>query len=93
MLPVSLYGCEMWSLTFWEEHVLSVENRVLRRMFGPKRDEMMGGWRKLHNKEHNLFYYLPNIFRMIKSRMMRGVGNVAFMEAMKNAYKIFGWTA
>jgi hypothetical protein len=52
MLPVVLYGCETWSLTVREEHKLrEFENRVLRRIFGPKRDEVMGGWRKLHNEE------------------------------------------
>jgi hypothetical protein len=52
ILPVVLYGCETWSLTIREEHRLKVlEKRVLRRMFGPKRDEVAGGWRKLHNEE------------------------------------------
>jgi hypothetical protein len=52
ILPVILYGCETWSLTLKEEHRQRVfENRVLRRIFGPKRDEVTGGWRKLHNKE------------------------------------------
>jgi hypothetical protein len=52
ILPVVLYGCETWSLTLREEHRLRVfENRVLRRIFGPKRDEMTGEWRKLHNEE------------------------------------------
>jgi hypothetical protein len=57
ILPVVLYGCETWSLTQREEHRLRVfENRVLRRIFGPKRDEVMGEWRKLHNEElHNLY--------------------------------------
>jgi hypothetical protein len=57
ILPVVLYGCETWSLTLREEHRLSVfENRVLRRIFGPKRDEVTGGWRKLHNEElHNMY--------------------------------------
>jgi hypothetical protein len=56
ILPVVLYGCETWSLTLREEHRLRVfENRVLRRIFGPKRDEVTGYWRKLHNEElHNL---------------------------------------
>jgi hypothetical protein len=56
ILPVVLYGCETWSLTLREEHRLRVfENRVLRRIFGPKRDEVIGGWRKLHNEElHDL---------------------------------------
>jgi hypothetical protein len=52
VLDVVLYGCETWSLTLMEEHRLRVfENRVLRRIFGPKRDEVTGGWRKLHNEE------------------------------------------
>jgi hypothetical protein len=51
ILPVVLYGCETWSLTLREEHRLRVENRVLRRIFGPKRDELTGDWRKLHNEE------------------------------------------
>jgi hypothetical protein len=57
ILPVVLYGCETWSLTLRKEHRLRVfENRALRRMSGPKRDEMMGGWRKLHNEElHDLY--------------------------------------
>jgi hypothetical protein len=57
ILPVVLYGCETWSLILREEGRLrAFENRVLRRMFGPKRDEVTGGWRKLHNEElHNLF--------------------------------------
>jgi hypothetical protein len=57
ILPVVLYGCETWSLTLREEHRLRVpENRVLRRIFGPKRDEVTGGWKKLHNEElHNLY--------------------------------------
>jgi hypothetical protein len=50
-MPVVLYGCGTWSLTLREEHRLRVfENRVLRRIFGPKRDDMMGEWRKLHNE-------------------------------------------
>jgi hypothetical protein len=54
ILPVVLYGCETWSLTLREEHRLRVfENRVLRRIFGPKRDEVTGEWRRLHNKELN----------------------------------------
>jgi hypothetical protein len=57
ILPVALYGCETWSLTLREEHRLRVfENRILRRIFEPKRDEVMGEWRKLHNEElHNLY--------------------------------------
>jgi hypothetical protein len=75
ILPVVLYGCETWSLTVREENRLRVfENMVLRRIFGPKRDELMGDWRKLHNKELHNFYSSPNIIRMIKSRRMRRAG-------------------
>jgi hypothetical protein len=78
ILPVVLYGCETWSLTLREENRLRVfENRVLRRIFGPKRDEVMGDWRKLHNKELHNLYSLPNIIRMIKSRRIRCAGHVA----------------
>jgi hypothetical protein len=66
-LPVVLYGCETWSLTLREERGLRVfENRVLRRIFGPKRDEVTGGWRKLHNEEFHNLYTSPSIIRMIK---------------------------
>jgi hypothetical protein len=62
ILPVALYGCETWSLTLREERRLSVsENRVLRRISGPKRDEARGEWRKLHNEELNDLYSLPSI--------------------------------
>jgi hypothetical protein len=72
ILPVALYGCEIWSPTLSEEHGLRVfENRVLRRIFGPKRDEWIGGWRKLHNKELHKLYPSPSIIRMNKSRRMR----------------------
>jgi hypothetical protein len=65
--PVVLYGCETWSLTLREERRLRVfENRVLRAVFGPKRDEVTGEWRKRHNEELNDRYYLPNIVRVIK---------------------------
>jgi hypothetical protein len=66
MLPVVLYGCETWSLTLGEEHRLRVfENRVLRRIFGPKREED-GSGRKLHNDELHSLYSSPNIVRVIK---------------------------
>ena len=72
ILPVVLYGCETWSLTLREERRLRVfENRVLRRIFGPKRDEVTGKWRKLHNEEMNNLYSTPNIVQVIKSRRMR----------------------
>jgi len=77
-LPVVLYGCETWSLTLGEERRLRVlENRVLRRIFGTKRDEVIGELRKLHNEELNDLYSSPNVFRVIKSRRMRWAGHVA----------------
>jgi len=75
-----LYGCETWSLTLREEHGLGVfGNRVLRRIFGPKRDRVTGKWRLLHNEEVKDLYCSPNIVGVIKSRRMRWVGNVARM--------------
>ena len=68
-LPVVLYGCETWSLTLREERRLRVlENRVQRRIFGPKGDEAIGDWRKPHNEELNDLFSSPNIVRVIKSR-------------------------
>jgi hypothetical protein len=65
---VVLYGCEAWSLALREEHRLRVfENRVLRRILGPKRDEVTGEWRKLHDEELHDLFSLPRIIRMIKS--------------------------
>ena len=70
-MPVVLYGCEIWSLTLREERRLRVfENRVLRRVFGPKRDEVTGEWRKLHNKELRDLYSLPNIVRVVLSMFL-----------------------
>jgi len=72
ILPVALYGCENWSLTLREEHRLRIfEKMVLRRIFGPERDEATGEWRKLHNEERNDLYSSPNVVRMIKSGIMR----------------------
>jgi hypothetical protein len=80
ILPVVLYGCETWSLTLREEHRLRVfENRVLRRIFGPKRDEVTGEWRKLHSGELHNLYSSPDINRQIKSRRMRWAGHAACM--------------
>jgi len=71
-LPVVLYGCETWSLTLREELRLRVfENGVLRRIFGPKRDEVTRVWSKLHNEELNELYSSPSIVRVIKSRIIR----------------------
>jgi hypothetical protein len=88
---VVLYSCETWSLTLKEEHRLRVlENRVLRRILGPKRDEMIGGWRKIHNEELHNLYCSPSIrvIRIIKSRRMRWAGHVARIRAKINAYRI-----
>jgi len=88
-LPVVLYGCETWSLTSREERGLRVfGNRVLRRIFGPKRDEVKGEWRKLHNEEHHSLYSSPNIVRVIKSRRMRWAGHVACMGERRGVYRV-----
>jgi hypothetical protein len=80
ILPVVLYGCETWSLTLREDHRLRVfENRVLRRIFGRKRVEVTGEWRKLHNGELHNLYSSADIVRQIKSRRMRWAGHVARM--------------
>ncbi|KAJ4441696.1 hypothetical protein ANN_11554 [Periplaneta americana] len=78
ILPVLLYGCETWTLTLREEHRLRVfENKVLRKIFGAKRDEVTGEWRKLHNTELHALYSSPNIIRNLKSRRLRWAGHVA----------------
>jgi hypothetical protein len=80
ILPVVLYECETWSLTLREERRLRVfENRVLRRVFMPKRDEVTWEWRMLRNEELNDLYSLPNTVRVVKSRRMRLAGYVAPM--------------
>jgi hypothetical protein len=89
VLPVVLYGCETWSLTLREEQRLRVfENRVLRRIFGPKRYEATGEWRRLHNEELNDLYSSPNIIRVIESIRMRWAGHVARMGENRGAYRI-----
>jgi hypothetical protein len=65
-----------------------LESRVLRRIFGPKRDDVTGDWRKLHNEELHNLYSSPNIIRMIKSKRMRWVGHVARVGETRNAYRI-----
>ena len=64
------------------------ENRVLRRVFGPKRDEITGEWRKLYNEELSDLYPLPNIVRVVKSRRMRWAGHVAHMEEGRGAHRV-----
>jgi hypothetical protein len=89
ILPVVLYGCETWSLTLREKHRLRVfENRVLRRIFGPMKDEVTGEWRKLHNGELHNLYSSPDIVRQIKSRRMRWAGHVARMGEGRNVYRV-----
>jgi len=89
ILPVILYGCETWSLTLREERELRVfENMVLRRIFGPRRVEVTGDWRRLHNEELNDLYCSPNIVRVIKSRRMRWAGHVARMGEERGVYRV-----
>ena len=89
---VVLYGCETWSLTLREESRLRVfENMILRRIFGPKRDEN-GEWKRLHNEELHSLYRSPNIVRVIKSRRLRWAGHVARMEEGRSAFKILTGT-
>jgi hypothetical protein len=85
ILPVVLYGCETWSLILREEHRLRVfENRVLKRIFGPKGDEVMGERRKFHNGELHNLYPSPDNIRQIKSRRTRWAGHVARMGEGRN---------
>jgi hypothetical protein len=82
-----LYGCETWSLTLREEHRLGVfKNGMLRRIFGPKKDEVMGGWRELHDEELHNLYYSPSIIRKVEEDEM--VRHVARNGAERNAYRI-----
>jgi hypothetical protein len=87
-LPVVLYGCGSWSLTLREESRLRVfENKVLRKIFGPKRDDVTEEWRRLRNKELYALYSSPNIIRVIKSRRLRLAGHVACMGERRGAYR------
>ena len=91
ILHVIFYGCETWPLTLREERRLRVfENRVLRIIFGPKREEVTEEWKKLHNEELSDLYCSPNIVRVIKSRRMRWAGHVACMEERRDIYSFFG---
>jgi len=81
--------CQIFSLTLREERRLRMfENRVLRRIFGPKREDVTGEWRNLHNEELNDLYYSPNIFRVIKSRIMRWAGHVARVGDSRVLYRV-----
>jgi hypothetical protein len=89
ILPVILYGCETWSLTLKEEHKLRVfENKVLRKIFGPKRDEETGEWRILHNVELHTLYSSPDIVRLVKSRRLRWAGHVARMGEERGVFNV-----
>ena len=80
ILPVILYCCKSWSTTLADEHKLRVfENRVLGKIYGPKRDEMTGEWRRLHNEELHGLYDSPDVIRIMKSRRIRWAGHVARM--------------
>jgi len=88
ILLVVLYGCETWSLTLKEERRLRLfENRVLR-IFEPRRDDVTGDWRKLHNEELNDLYWSPNFVRVIKSRRMRWAGHVASMGERRGVHRV-----
>jgi len=90
ILPVVLYGCETWSLTLTEERRLRVfENRLLRRIFQPKRVEVKGEWRRLNNEELNDLYSSPNIVQVIKSKRMRWAGRVARMVEKRGVHRVF----
>jgi hypothetical protein len=88
ILPDVLCGCGTWSLIVREECRLRVfKNGVLRRIFGPKRNEVTGEWRRLHNKELYALYSSPNIIQVTKSRRLRWAGHVAHMGERRGAYR------
>jgi hypothetical protein len=89
ILPIVLYSCETWSLTLKELYKLRVcEKKVLRRICQSKREEVVGGWRRLHNEDLHNLYASPSIILVIKSTRMKCAGHVACMEEMRNAYNI-----
>ncbi|KAJ4440919.1 hypothetical protein ANN_10767 [Periplaneta americana] len=91
VLPVVLYGCETWTLTLREEQSLRVfENKVLRKIFGARRDKVTGEWRKLHNAELDALYFSPDIIRNVKSRRLISVGHVAHIGESRNVYSVLG---
>jgi hypothetical protein len=84
-----LHGCETWSLTIREERKLRIfENRVLRTIFGLKRDEMTGGWGKLHNEEFHNMCSSPNTILIINSRRMRWTGHIACIGEKRHTYRV-----
>ena len=90
ILPLVLYRCETWSLTLRVERRLRVfENRVLRRLFGPKRDKVTRAWRKLLKEQLNNLYSSPNTVRVIKSRRMLWAGHVARLGESRGVYRVF----
>jgi hypothetical protein len=89
ILPVVLYVHETWTLSLREEHRLKVfENKVLRRIFGPKRDEIIGSWRQLYNEELHNLYDSSDIIRINKSTKMRLVGHTARTGEKSNTYRV-----
>ena len=89
ILRVVFCGCETWSLTLREERRLTVfENRVLRRIFGPKRDEVTGEWRRLHNEELSDLYSLPIIIRVFKSKSVEWTGHVERVGERRSSYRV-----
>ena len=88
ILPVVLYGCETWSLTVREERNLRVFENMVLRVFGPRRDEVVGEWRRLHNEELNNLYSSPNIVRVINSRRIGWAGHVARMDEERGMYRV-----
>jgi hypothetical protein len=89
ILPVDLHECETWSLTLREDHRLRMfEKRVLRRIFGPKRDAITRERRKLHGEEFNDLYFSPNFVQVIKLRRMRWLGHIAHMGEGRSVHRV-----